>query len=64
MTPEDFKMCEYIYANAICPVCGAKATYRPTAGLHTYKEIKCGHNELEEIIEQRVQEYLDMVRRQ
>jgi hypothetical protein len=64
MTSQDFEMCEYVYADAICPVCGFKAFYEPSpeGGLHAYYERMCGHSELEIIIEQRVNEYLELCR--
>ena len=60
MTSQDFEICEYVYSDAVCPVCGFKASYEPdpAGGLHAYKEIICGHSELKKIIEQRENEYL------
>ena len=59
MTSEDFKMCEYIYDNVTCPVCGSKITYEPIfTKLHAYKQIGCNCPEVEKIIQQRGDDYI------
>jgi len=61
MTPTDYEMNEYIYRDAVCPVCGERATYEPnpTSGKHAYYHIrKCGHSEILDIIQQRANEYI------
>jgi hypothetical protein len=65
MTSEDLKMCDYVYNNVICPVCGSKITYEPDfRGLHTHKQVGCGHPEAEAIVKRREDEYLKLVRQQ
>jgi DNA-directed RNA polymerase subunit RPC12/RpoP len=56
MKYETIKMLEYVYDNVVCPVCGSKPEYLPTGG-DSYKQISCGHPEVEQIIKQREDDY-------
>ena len=59
MTKEDIEMCEYVYNNAVCPVCGMKITYRINPG-GGYTQNGCSHPGVKEMIERREQEWIEI----